>query len=181
MTDAAIVTGAASGIGRATVDLFRERYDLVVGVDIDDASIEVAAEFDDVEGYVADVRDHERVSEIVAEVEGMADIVALVNNAAISRSVWIGDLEPEDWHELLNVDLTGQYNLVHAAGPQMYERGRGAILNVSSNAGKQRSASDGIHYSASKAGVFGLTKGLAKQLSPAVRVNCVVPGLWTRR
>lgn len=177
MPDAAIVTGAASGIGRATVDLLRERYDLVAGIDVDDAIEEVAAEFDDVAGYVADVRDHERVHEIVDDVEAAADVVAVVNNAAISRSAWIGDLGPEDWQEVLDVNLTGQYNLVHAAAPRMFERERGAIVNLSSGAGKQGSASGGVHYSASKAGVFGLTKGLAKQLSPHVRVNCVVPGL----
>jgi 3-oxoacyl-[acyl-carrier protein] reductase len=177
MTDAAIVTGAASGIGRATVDLFRERYDLVAGIDIDDAIHEVATEFDDVAGYVADVRDHERVHEIVDDVEGRADVVAVVNNAAISHYKWIGDLGPEEWREVLDVNLTGQYNLVHAAAPQMYERERGAVVNVSSGAGKRGSASGGVHYSASKAGVFGLTKGLAKQLGPHVRVNCIVPGL----
>lgn len=177
MTEAAIVTGAASGIGRATVDLFRERYDLVAGIDVDDAMREVAAEFDDVAGYVADVRDHERVTDIVDDVEDAADVVAVVNNAAISRYEWIGDLGPEEWQEVLDVNLTGQYNLVHAAGPRMFEREHGAIVNVSSGAGKKGSASGGVHYSASKAGVFGLTKGLAKQLSPHVRVNCIVPGL----
>jgi 3-oxoacyl-[acyl-carrier protein] reductase len=177
VTDAAIVTGAASGIGRATVDLFRERYDLVVGIDIDETIRDVATEFDGVAGYVCDVRDHDRVHEIVDEVETDADVVAVVNNAAISRSVWIGDLTPEDWNEVLEVNLTGQYNLVHATAPRMFERARGAVVNVSSGAGKQGSASGGVHYSASKAGVFGLTKGLAKQLSPHVRVNCIVPGL----
>ncbi|NHX36475.1 MULTISPECIES: SDR family NAD(P)-dependent oxidoreductase [Halolamina] len=177
MTEAAIVTGAASGIGRATVDLFRERYDLVAGIDVDDAMREVAAGFDGVAGYVADVRDHERVHEIVADVEDRADVVALVNNAAVSRYEWIGELGPEEWQEVLDVNLTGQYNLVHAAAPRMYERERGAVVNVSSGAGKSGSASGGVHYSASKAGVFGLTKGLAKQLGPHVRVNCIVPGL----
>lgn len=177
MTDAAIVTGAASGIGRATVDLLRERHDLVVGIDIDEAITEVAAEFDDVDGYVADVRNHERIHEIVDQVERKADVVALVNNAAISRYKWIGDLGLAEWHEILDVNLTGQYSLIHAAGPRMFERGRGSIVNVSSGAGKQGSASGGVHYSASKAGIFGLTKGLAKQLGPDVRVNCIVPGL----
>lgn len=177
MTDAAIVTGAASGIGRATVDLLRERYDLVAGIDVDEAIEAVATEFDGVTGYVADVRDHERVHEIVDDVEEGADVVAVVNNAAVSRHEWIGDLGPEEWQEVLDVNLTGQYNLVHAAAPRMYERERGAIVNVSSGAGKRGSASGGVHYSASKAGIFGLTKGLAKQLGPHVRVNCVVPGL----
>lgn len=59
----------------------------------------------------------------------------------------------------------------------MYDRERGAVVNVSSGAGKRGSVSGGVHYSASKAGVFGLTKGLAKQLGPHLRVNCIIPGL----
>jgi 3-oxoacyl-[acyl-carrier protein] reductase len=177
MTDAAIVTGAASGIGRATVDQLRERYDLVVGIDIDDTIHKVAAEFDDVAGYVADVRDHKHVHRIVDDVEGQGNVVAVINNAAISRYEWIGNLGPEEWQEVLDVNLTGQYNLVHAVASRMYQREHGAIVNVSSGAGKRGSASGGVHYSASKAGIFGLTKGLAKQLGPHVRVNCIVPGL----
>ncbi|WP_129113596.1 SDR family NAD(P)-dependent oxidoreductase [Halegenticoccus tardaugens] len=177
MTDAALVTGAASGIGRATVDLFRERYDLVVGIDVDPAIEKITVDIDGVRGYVADVRDYDHIHEIIDEIEDHADIVAVVNNAAVSRYYWIGDLDPDEWQAVLDVNLTGQYNIVRAVGPCMYERREGAIVNVSSGAGKQGSASAGVHYSASKAGIFGLTKGLAKQLAPHVRVNCVVPGL----
>ncbi|MFB6219993.1 MAG: SDR family NAD(P)-dependent oxidoreductase, partial [Halolamina sp.] len=73
--------------------------------------------------------------------------------------------------------LTGQYNVCRAVGPRMYAREEGTIVNISSGAGVRGSVSGGVHYSASKAGVLGLTKGVAKQLSPHVRVNAVVPGL----
>src|SRR5699024_1774212 len=99
------------------------------------------------------------------------------NCAGISRYFWIGNLEPKEWHNIVDVNLTGQYHLAHAIAPRMYERERGYIVNVSSGAGQRGSASGGVHYSAAKAGVFGLTKGLAKQLAPYVRVNCIVPGL----
>ncbi|MFB6127890.1 MAG: SDR family NAD(P)-dependent oxidoreductase [Halolamina sp.] len=177
MTDAAIVTGAASGIGRATVDRLRERYDLVAGLDVDPAVKTVADDLDGVRGYVADVADHDRVHEVVADVEADADVVAAVNNAAVSRYYPLSELDPDEWREVLDVNLTGQYNVAHAVGPEMVDRGRGTIVNVSSGAGQRGSASGGVHYSASKAGVLGLTKGLAKQLAPDVRVNCVVPGL----
>lgn len=176
---AAIVTGAASGIGRATVERFLvdDRHDLVAGFDIDDAITDLSAEFENFRGYEVDVADHEAVADAVADVEADADTITVVNNAAISRYYWLGDLDPEEWHRVLDVNLTGQYNLAHAVGPAMYDRERGAVVNVSSGAGQRGSASGGVHYSASKAGVLGLTKGLAKQLAPHVRVNCVVPGL----
>jgi 3-oxoacyl-[acyl-carrier protein] reductase len=180
--EAAIVTGAASGIGRELAGRFAENddFDVVVCLDVDDAVHDIDGEGDDateILTYECDVSDHEAVHGVVDAVEERADTTALVNNAAVSRYRWIGDLTPEEWHRVLDVNLTGQYNLVHAVGPRMYDRERGAIVNVSGGAGKFGSASGGVHYSASKAGVFGLTRGLAKQLAPHARVNCVVPGL----
>lgn len=179
---AAVVTGAASGIGAATVEALRadESIDLVACLDVDERTPEL---FDapDVRPFVVDVSDHDAVEATVEatveEIRAEATIDALVNNAAVSRYVWIADLTPEEWDRMLGVNLTGQYNLCRAIGPGMYERGHGRIVNVSSGAGRYGSASAGVHYSASKAGVFGLTRGLAKQLAPHVAVNCVVPGL----
>lgn len=181
MTDstAAVVTGGASGIGAATVDRFAtgEEYDTVAALDIDPNVEEMYADTPGVEGFRVDVSDFDAVHDVVDAVEATADIGAVVNCAGVSRYFWIGDLEPEEWHDVVDVNLTGQYHLVHAAAPAMYERGHGYIVNVSSGAGQRGSASGGVHYSAAKAGVLGLTKGLAKQLAPDVRVNCVVPGL----
>lgn len=174
---AVIVTGAASGIGRALVDRFDSEFDLVACLDVDDAVYDLADGADSVVAYQTDVSDHDEVRTVVDAVEERAVTTAIVNNAAVSRYQWIGDLDPAEWQRVIDVNLTGQYNLVHAAAPRMYERERGRIVNVSSGAGKFGSASAGVHYSASKAGVFGLTRGLAKQLAPHVSVNCVVPGL----
>ncbi len=174
----AVVTGGASGIGRATVERFvaDESYDAVACLDLNP---NVHDEFDDpsVWTYQVDVSDHDAISDAVDAIEEDGNIEAIVNNAGLSRYFWIGDLEPEEWHDLIDINLTSQYSLAHAAGPLMYERERGYIVNVSSGAGKHGSASGGVHYSAAKAGIFGLTRGLAKQLSPHVHVNCVVPGL----
>jgi len=176
-TEAAIVTGAASGIGRAVVERLTDSFDVVACLDIDERGWDLADESAGVLAYQTDVSDHDAVRDAVDAVEERAATTAIVNNAAVSRYRWIGDLDPEEWHRLVDVNLTGQYNLVHAAAPRMYERERGRIVNVSSGAGKFGSASAGVHYSASKAGIFGLTRGLAKQLAPHVAVNCVVPGL----
>ena len=177
MSTCALVTGAASGIGRAVVDRFKtdDSTDHVAALDVDPG---VHSAFDGaVSTYDEDVRDYNAVHEVVDNIEESYTLTAVVNNAAVSRYVWLADLTPEEWHEVLDINLTGQYNIAHAVGPRMYERDAGTIVNVSSTAGQRGSASAGVHYSASKAGVLGLTKGLAKQLAPSVNVNCVVPGL----
>jgi 3-oxoacyl-[acyl-carrier protein] reductase len=176
---AALVTGAARGIGLAIATAFAEedRYDRVACLDIDPGVETVADELDGGMGYVCDVGDTERVTEVVDEIESEATIIAAVNNAGYSEPAWLDELEREDWDSLMETNLTGQYNVCRAVGTRMYEREAGAIVNISSGAGVSGSVSGGVHYSASKAGVLGLTKGVAKQLSPHVRVNAVVPGL----
>ena len=175
---AAVVTGGASGIGAATVERFVDGdYDAVAALDVRDDIEEIYADHDAVIPFQVDVADFEAVEAAVDEVEAESNIDALVNCAGVSRYYWIGDLEPEEWHAIVDVNLTGQYHLIHAAAPAMFERESGYIVNVSSGAGQRGSVTGGVHYSAAKAGVFGLTKGLAKQLAPHVRVNCVVPGL----
>lgn len=178
----ALVTGAANGIGRATAERLVENdaYDAVALLDVEDEVHDVADDLDAV-GYTVDVRNQSRVMDIVDELEEIGEIDAAVNNAAVSKYEWIGDLEPEEWNRVIDINLTGQYNVIRAVAPQMYDREHGYIVNVSSGAGQRGSASGGVHYSASKAGIFGLTKGCAKQLSPHVRVNCVVPGLIDTR
>jgi len=177
---AALVTGAASGIGKRVATRLHadDRHDVVACLDLDPAVHDVADGFDGgVRGYECDVADHDAVGDVVDAVEADADLVSVVNNAGISRDVWIGDLAPEEWHDIVSVNLTGQYNVARHACPHMFRREEGHVVNVSSGAGQRGSASGGVHYSAAKAGVLGLTKGLAKQLGPHVRVNCVVPGL----
>lgn len=177
-TRAALVTGAAQGIGKAIAEELGESgYDLVACVDIKQAVEETAEQIPGGRPYVGDVSDTERIEEIVADVESDAPIETAVNNAGFSRYFWIGDLEPDEWDEVTDVNLKGQYNVARAVTPRMYERKRGALVNISSGAATRGSVSGGVHYSASKAGVLGLTRGLAKQLSPHVRVNTVIPGL----
>jgi len=176
---AALVTGAARGIGLAIATALSEedRYDRVACLDIDPGVETVADELDGGVGYVCDVGDTERVEAIVEEIESEAAIVAAVNNAGYSEPAALAELEREEWDSLMETNLTGQYNVCQAVGPRMFDREEGAIVNISSGAGVSGSVSGGVHYSASKAGVLGLTKGVAKQLSPHVRVNAVVPGL----
>jgi 3-oxoacyl-[acyl-carrier protein] reductase len=177
---AALVTGAASGIGKCVAERFAadSRHDVVACLDIDPAVGDLADDIGpSVRAFECDVADHDAVGDVVGRVEADADILSVVNNAGTSRYFWIGDLEPDEWDRIVDVNLTGQYNVARHATPPMFDRGTGYVVNVSSGAGQRGSASGGVHYSAAKAGVLGLTKGLAKQLGPHVNVNCVVPGL----
>jgi len=180
---AALVTGAARGIGAAIAEELgaTPAYDRVAMLDVDEAVHETAAGVDGGVAHTVDVADHDAVRAAVDAVEERATVEAVVNNAGLSRYYWIEDLEPDEWDRILGVNLKGQYNVARWTLPRMYRRGRGAMVNISSGAGTRGSVSGGVHYSASKGGVLGLTRGLAKQVGPYVRVNCVVPGLIDTR
>lgn len=175
---AVVITGGGRGIGKATANRFADddQYDVVAILDIDEVAHETADELSGGVGYQVDVSDHEAVRDAIEDIEASANIEAVVNNAAITEYFWIEDLEPERWDRVLDVNLKGQYNVARWATPKMYRREHGYVVNISSGAGTRGSVSGGVHYSASKAGTLGLTRGLAKQLSPHVHVNCVVPG-----
>jgi len=163
----AIVTGAGSGIGRATVELFRSEGATVVGADISDgADVRV------------DAGDEEDVRELVASVakdHGRLDIVFA--NAGISGGfASISEQTAADWSEILRINLIGPFLAIKYAAPAMKERG-GSIICTASVAGL-RSGAGGAAYSASKAGVINLVQTAAQQLSGSgIRVNAICPGL----
>jgi NAD(P)-dependent dehydrogenase (short-subunit alcohol dehydrogenase family) len=163
----AIVTGAASGIGKATVELFREHGATVVGADVSDGA-EVRCDAGDV-GEVKELIDQ------AASRHGRLDIVFA--NAGVSGG-WatIGEQTAADWAEILRVNLIGPFLAIKHAAPHMKERG-GSIICTASVAGL-RSGAGGAAYSASKAGVISLVQTAAQQLSGSrIRVNAICPGL----
>ena len=164
----AIVTGAASGIGKATVELFRREGATVVGADIGEGA-EIRADA----GKDGDV--HSLV-ESVARKHGGLDI--FFANAGISGG-WatISDQTAEDWAEILRVNLIGPFLAIKHAAPLMKLRGGGSIICTASVAGL-RSGAGGAAYSASKAGVINLVQTSAQQLyGTGIRVNAICPGL----
>jgi NAD(P)-dependent dehydrogenase (short-subunit alcohol dehydrogenase family) len=164
----AIVTGAASGIGKATVDLFRGEGATVVGADVAegaDALVDAGSD--------ADVQ---RLVAQVASEHGGFDIVFA--NAGISGGfASIAEQTAQDWSEILRVNLIGPFLAIKHAAPHLQARGGGSIVCTASVAGL-RSGAGGAAYSASKAGVINLVQTAAQQLSgTGIRVNAICPGL----
>ena len=124
---------------------------------------------------IADVREIERLIGFVSERFGGLDI--LVNNAGVLQSTAIGDMTEEEWDRVIDVNLKGVFFMTQKALPLMEARGGGKVVNVTSLAGRNGGFVNGLAYTASKAGVVGLTKGFASRLAPlGVRVNAVAPG-----
>lgn len=164
----AIVTGAASGIGRASVELFRRQGAAVVGADITEGA-----------DFHLDAGDEQQVRDLVEQVardHGGIDI--FFANAGISGG-WssIAEQSAADWAEILRVNLIGPFLAIKYAAPAMKQRGGGSIICTASVAGL-RSGAGGAAYSASKAGVINLVQTAAQQLAGSgVRVNAICPGL----
>jgi len=164
----AIVTGGAQGIGRAVVDRLKGQVGVCLAADI--------AEGADVHLDVRDPDDWEDAVRAVIREHGSLDI--LVNNAGIAgRSAPNWELTPEDWRQVLDVDLSGVFYGCRAVLPSMREQRWGRIVNIASIAGKEGNP-NAVPYSAAKAGVIGLTKAIAKEVvMDGVIVNCVTPAV----
>jgi 3-oxoacyl-[acyl-carrier protein] reductase len=182
---AAIVTGAASGMGRATAHLFADEGARVAVVDIGVARVQAVV--DDIiaaggsaSGFVVDLSDPAAIDQLVADVvAAFGGIDILVNNAGVSlegSSTSPPGVFEENWRHTFAVNLEAQVRLVRAALPYLQATNSGRVVNIASTEGII--ATGTIHaYTASKHGVIGLTKSLAVELGrTGVTVNCVCPG-----
>lgn len=179
----ALVTGAASGMGRATAQLFADEGAKVAAADLNDADLAQTVQSineagGEAKGWTVDVGDenaiHQTVNEIVAH---FGTLNILVNNAGVSMPTTIdGDSFVDAWVTTLNINLTAHTRFIRAALPYLTADGAGRIVNVASTEGLGATAG-GSPYTASKHGVIGLTRSLAVELgSKGVTVNCVCPG-----
>ena len=180
----AVVTGAASGIGRSTAELLARSGHAVVVVDIDHAAAErVADAIGDSGGAAApvraDVTDPASVTAMAtATVATFGSVDIIVNSAGTLRSTAAADIEPDEWHLMIDTCLTGTFLCSQALLPAMIAAGGGSICNVASMAGRATSTLGGAHYTAAKAGVLGLTRHLAREWAPhKITVNAVSPGI----
>ena len=173
-----LITGAAGGIGKATAARFVEEGARVIGLDRDAAALErLASALPGLQGgLVADVSDPASVARAFAALDdrwGGLDV--LINNAGISLRHRFLDITPDEWRQVMRVNLDGVFFVAQEAARRMVAGEGGVILNMGSTNGLA-----GYHYyadyNASKAGVIELTRSMALELGPTVRVNAVCPG-----
>ena len=177
----AIVTGAARGLGRAAAERLHERGASVVVHVRDQARADAVAQFIGERAYGVGVDiAADSASELIVQrtLDRFGRVDILVNNAALALTTRFPDLTPEEWRAALEVNLTVPFLLTRAVLPAMRAQHYGRIVNVSSSAGRTVSTLGGAHYTASKAGLLGLTRAAAKELGKfGITVNAVCPGM----
>ncbi len=177
----AIVTGAARGLGRAAAQRLHERG-ARVAINVRDAARAGAIADSLGEGALSVPGDvaAEGVPDAIVRrtLERFGRIDILVNNAAMARSTRFADISPAEWRETLEVNLTAPFLLIQAVLPAMKQQAYGRVVNISSSAGRTVSTLGGSHYTASKAGLLGLTRAAATELGRfGITVNAVCPGM----
>lgn len=182
MTRTAIVTGGASGMGKATALRLAREGRAVAIFDIDgDGAQTVAAEIATAGGKAfavkADISDKTQIATALAETHAaLGPVTILVNNAAVENFCPVLDIDEDNWDRIMDVNLKGVFLLTQAVLPDMLAAGWGRVINISAY-GAQIGALDMAHYTASKGGVIAMTRSLAVELGPkGVTVNSVSPG-----
>jgi len=178
----AIITGGASGLGRAAAQLFAQEGARVVIADYQETAGREVAEAIVRQGGTAlglyvDVSDRASVEAMVNQVLGtFGHIDILINNAGVTADATLSKMKQEQWDHVIAINLTGVFNCTQAAVPSMMERGYGRIINTSSVVGLYGNFGQ-TNYAASKGGVIAMTKTWAKELGPkGITCNAVAPG-----
>ena len=179
----AVITGAARGIGKAIALKFASEgadiafTDLVIDENGKATEKEIAAFGVRAKGYASNAANFEEAHKVVEEiVKDFGRIDVLVNNAGITRDGLMMRMTEQQWDMVLTVNLKSAFNFIHAVTPIMMKQKCGSIINMASVVGVSGNAGQ-CNYSASKAGMIGLAKSIAKELgSRGVRANAIAPG-----
>lgn len=179
----ALITGAGRGIGKAVAMKFAEQGANIAFTDLElnDTVLATVADLEAqgvrVKAYASNAADFEQSHKVVEQVVadfGRIDI--LVNNAGITKDGLMMRMSEAQWDTVINVNLKSAFNFIHAVTPVMARQRGGSIINMSSVVGVSGNAGQ-CNYSASKAGMIGLAKSIAKEMGPrGIRANCIAPG-----
>jgi 3-oxoacyl-[acyl-carrier protein] reductase len=179
----ALITGAARGIGKAIALKFAEEgadvafTDLVINEAAQQTVAEIEAFGHKVKAYASNAASFEETHAVVEEIlKEFGRIDILVNNAGITKDGLMLRMSEQQWDAVLTVNLKSAFNFIHALTPVMARQRGGSIISMSSVVGESGNAGQ-CNYSASKAGLIGLTKSIAKEMGPrGIRANCIAPG-----
>ena len=181
MKKVALITGGAKGIGSAIVKrLLNDGYKVAFTYNNSEKKAQtLCAELGaDCKAYKLDITDSNAVKNIVDDIEkNFGEIAILVNNAGIAEQALFTDITDKMWHNMIDTNLSGAFYCSHAVLRYMINRKSGKIINISSIWGETGGSCE-VHYSASKAGLIGMTKALAKEVGlSGITVNSVSPGV----
>ncbi|MBP5720557.1 MAG: 3-oxoacyl-[acyl-carrier-protein] reductase [Bacteroidales bacterium] len=179
----ALITGAARGIGKAIALKFAEEgadvafTDLVINEAAEQTVAELEAFGHKVKAYASNAASFDETHAVVDEIlKEFGRIDILVNNAGITKDGLMLRMSEQQWDAVLTVNLKSAFNFIHALTPVMAKQRGGSIISMSSVVGVSGNAGQ-CNYSASKAGLIGLTKSIAKEMGPrGIRANCIAPG-----
>ncbi|MBQ5737609.1 MAG: 3-oxoacyl-[Alistipes sp.] len=179
----ALVTGAGRGIGKAIALRFAQEganvafTDLAINEAVEETVKELEAMGVKAKAYASNAASFDESHEVVKQVvEDFGRIDVLVNNAGITKDGLMMRMSEAQWDAVINVNLKSAFNFIHAVTPVMAKQRGGSIINMSSVVGVSGNAGQ-CNYSASKAGMIGLAKSIAKEMGPrGIRANCIAPG-----
>ena len=179
----ALVTGAGRGIGKAIALRYAEEgahvafTDLAINEAVEETVKEIEALGVKAKAYASNAANFDETHEVVKQVvEDFGRIDVLVNNAGITKDGLMMRMSEAQWDAVINVNLKSAFNFIHAVTPVMAKQRSGSIINMSSVVGVSGNAGQ-CNYSASKAGMIGLAKSIAKEMGPrGIRSNCIAPG-----
>jgi len=179
----ALVTGAGRGIGKAIALRYAEAgadvafTDLAINEAVEETVKELEAMGVKAKAYASNAANFDETHDVVKQVvEDFGRIDVLVNNAGITKDGLMMRMSEAQWDAVINVNLKSAFNFIHAVTPIMAKQRGGSIINMSSVVGVSGNAGQ-CNYSASKAGMIGLAKSIAKEMGPrGIRANCIAPG-----